>query len=75
VNSQLEYPAAVNPVMLSLLAIYDISGRLVETLINADLSSGYHSVRWDGSAQSSGIYFAKLTAYEYSENIKITLLK
>lgn len=48
------------------LQIYDISGRLVETLVDAPQKPGAYQVEWDGarigSVVRSGIYFYRLTA-------------
>jgi hypothetical protein len=44
------------------LSIYDILGRKVTTLIDGRVESGWHSVKWEASGLSSGIYFARLTA-------------
>jgi len=47
------------------LIIYDITGRKVRELVSGDLSSGKHSVLWDGKDSagetvSSGIYLSTL---------------
>jgi photosystem II stability/assembly factor-like uncharacterized protein len=47
------------------LKIYDISGRLVKTLVNELKQSGHHTITWSGTDNSgqmvaSGIYFCKL---------------
>ncbi|MDP6685022.1 MAG: Ca2+-dependent phosphoinositide-specific phospholipase C [Candidatus Marinimicrobia bacterium] len=42
------------------LRIYDITGKLVETLVDGDLSPGNHSVKWNAQSQSSGVYFTML---------------
>ena len=57
------------------LAIYDISGRLVETLIAGDLKAGYYNITWDASGKASGMYLLKLHAGDFIETQKITLLK
>ena len=48
------------------LAIYDILGRKVITLVNSNQNAGAHSVKWTGQNNQgmdvvSGIYFYKLT--------------
>jgi len=47
------------------LAIYDITGRLVETLVDERQKPGVYQVEWDGrigvSPVPSGIYFYRLT--------------
>jgi len=57
------------------VAVYDIMGRRVTTLYQGRLQPGHHSLIWDASDQTSGIYFAKLQAETRSELIRMTLLK
>jgi hypothetical protein len=57
------------------VSIYDIQGRLVETLVDENLSSGNHSVQWNASGFSSGVYFLKLESSDYSQIEKLMLLK
>jgi hypothetical protein len=54
---------------------YDIRGRLVENLYSGFMSYGYHSIIWDASNFSSGIYFINLVTDNNSFSKKITLLK
>ena len=47
------------------LGIYDVAGRLVQTLVAGDRAPGRHVVRWDRTASdgahvSSGVYFVQL---------------
>ena len=49
------------------LAVYDVSGRLVKTLIDEVRPAGDNAFRWDGTDKSgravaSGTYFARLTS-------------
>jgi len=57
------------------LRVFDITGRLVETLVNNNLQAGEHEVVWNASGFSSGIYFVKLESVEFVENQKVILLK
>lgn len=43
-----------------LLNVYDITGKLVKTLINEKLQGGVYEVNFDGSWFASGVYFYKL---------------
>jgi len=54
--------------------IYSITGQLVET-INGNFEAGYQSVVWDASSVSSGVYFYKVSANDFSQTFKMTLLK
>lgn len=44
------------------IQIYDITGRLVETLINGKQSAGKHTLKFSADRLSSGVYFYRLTA-------------
>ena len=57
------------------VSIYDMSGRIIGTLVNDHVSAGYHSVSWDASAYPSGLYFYRLNAGSYSETKKMLLIK
>ena len=60
---------------LTTLKIYDAIGREVATLVNEVKEAGYYSAQFDGSALSSGIYFAKLTSDRKTQMKKLLLLK
>ncbi len=62
------------------LAIYNLKGQKVKTLVSGELPSGNHSVVWNGRDDNnhsvgSGIYFVSLKAENYVETKKITLVK
>ncbi|MDP8219990.1 MAG: carboxypeptidase regulatory-like domain-containing protein [Candidatus Stygibacter frigidus] len=42
------------------LAIYNVKGQLVETLVSSHQDSGEYNINWSADEQSSGIYFYKL---------------
>ena len=84
------YPNPFNPsTMISfsvpseghvLVNIYDITGRLISTLVDSNLSSGYHEVSWDGtdmfnSSVSAGLYIYSLQAEGVSLTRKMVLMK
>lgn len=39
------------------LEVYDASGRKVETLVDNSMNTGLHSVAFEGSGVSAGVYF------------------
>ena len=57
------------------LAVYDISGRQVATLINGWRSAGHHEVTFDASGLPSGIYLYRLTTGDFAASGKMVLLK
>jgi hypothetical protein len=62
------------------LAVYDVLGRRVASLLNRELPPGEHSVEWRGiddagGKVASGVYFYRLTADGTSETRKMVHLK
>lgn len=57
------------------LSVYNMLGQKVATLVSEKLEAGNHSVNWDASQVSSGVYFYKLTAGGNSETRALTLIK
>jgi len=57
------------------LDVYDILGREVEALVNEQQQAGYHSIIWNASDQTSGMYFYKIQAGDFTETKKMLLLK
>jgi hypothetical protein len=60
--------------------IYDVSGRLVRTLVDRVTGPGRHMAIWDGSADSgarvgSGVYFCTMEAPDFHQSLKMILLK
>jgi len=44
------------------LAVYNLRGELVQTLVDGEISAGAHSVRFDGRGLASGVYFYRMEA-------------
>ncbi len=42
--------------------IYDLSGRHIQTLANENMQMGEHTIRWDASGLTGGIYFYQVSA-------------
>ncbi|MBT7518769.1 MAG: T9SS type A sorting domain-containing protein, partial [Candidatus Marinimicrobia bacterium] len=66
---------AVSTMTIASLGIYDISGKLVETLVRGDFEAGEHEVIWNAVNHSSGIYFVELTSGKNRSVQKLVLLK
>jgi hypothetical protein len=62
------------------VAVYDLQGRLVRTLVAGDLPAGAHQVAWDGAdaqgrRSSSGVYVARMVAGGASAGVKLVLVQ
>lgn len=57
------------------LKIYDINGRLVETLHQGQLEKDWHELTWRAKGHASGAYFVRLISGTETRNIKLMLLK
>ncbi|MEO8446517.1 MAG: T9SS type A sorting domain-containing protein, partial [bacterium] len=57
------------------LKIFNSSGKEVATLLNESRTSGYHSVNFDASNLSSGIYYYKLETNNFSKVMKMAFVK
>jgi subtilisin family serine protease len=62
------------------ISIYDVAGRLVRRLVDAQQAPGIHQVVWDGTnaageGVSSAPYFVKLSAGDVERTMKILFLK
>ena len=82
------YPNPFNPIatirfdipkvetqIIATLHIYDIRGRLVETLVNGSMLPGTYAVQWQADGFASGMYFARLRYGKEMKTQKILLLK
>ena len=62
------------------VTIHDILGRQVTELVQGELGPGHHSLRWNGTDASSnpvsaGVYFLQINSAEYTDFMKLILLK
>ncbi|MDD2889801.1 MAG: T9SS type A sorting domain-containing protein [bacterium] len=57
------------------LNIYDISGKIVKTLVNEEKQRGSYSINFNSKDYPAGIYFAKFKAGDYKETKKLILMK
>lgn len=62
------------------LTVYDVSGRVVRTLLDQDHPPGRFSVQWEGRdnyghSVAAGVYFTRLTTPRERKTIKMVLIK
>jgi len=62
------------------VAVYDVAGRLVRTLVDGEQTPGRWSTVWDGrdeagTAVASGVYYCRMKAPGYERTMNLTLLK
>ncbi|MFQ5870071.1 MAG: T9SS type A sorting domain-containing protein, partial [Candidatus Zixiibacteriota bacterium] len=57
------------------LEVYNLLGEKVATLVDGEQNAGYRSAAWDASAASSGVYFYKLTAGDFTDTERMILVK
>jgi endoglucanase len=62
------------------LAVFDVAGRYVRTLVDSRRDEGRHAVTWDGRdehgrAVAAGVYFVRLSAAGEAETQKIVKLR
>ena len=79
------YPNPFNPITvipfiisarsIATIRIYDILGRLVETVFSGSLEAGDHSVIWNAMHHSSGVYLCVVQINNESKSIRFVLLK
>jgi len=57
------------------IVVYDLLGREVKTLVNEYKQPGTYQVSFNAEGLSSGVYFYKMTAGEFSETKKMILIR
>jgi len=57
------------------IKLFDVLGREIETIVNGYYEAGKHSVEFDGSKLTSGIYIYELRTGSYRANKKMTIIK
>ncbi len=62
------------------LNVYDVTGQLVKSLINAKVDAGTHQITWNGrddrgNLVASGVYFMKFVADDYTATKKSLIVR
>lgn len=57
------------------ITIYDMIGREVTTLVNTDMTAGYHTANFDAKNLASGMYIYRIRAGEYVQSRTMSVIK
>lgn len=57
------------------LKVYDISGKEIAVLVNSQMTAGIHTVDFNASGLSSGVYFYAISAGNFTKTVKMILAK
>jgi len=57
------------------ISVFDVMGREVQTVVNERLQPGAYETLFDGSQLTSGVYFYKISAGDFSDTKKMLLIK
>lgn len=57
------------------IKVYDVLGREITSLVNEVRSPGYYNVEWNALNFTSGVYFCKMTAGNFSDIKKMVIIK
>ena len=57
------------------LKVFDVSGKVVATLVNQQLDAGSHTRMFDASGLASGVYLYQLKSSGFSETKKMSLVR
>lgn len=57
------------------LKVFDVSGKQITELVNENLTVGTYKVDFDGSLNSSGVYFYTLETEKFTETKRMVLIK
>jgi hypothetical protein len=57
------------------LAVYDVTGEKVATLIDGEISAGRHEITFDGIGLASGLYFYRIQTGNFAKTGKMLLMK
>lgn len=55
--------------------VFNLAGQKVDTIASEYMNAGSHSVTWDASGFSAGVYFYTIKTGDFSKTMKMTLLK
>ena len=57
------------------ITIYNIQGRVVESLYSGFNPIGHHQIRWDATSHATGVYFIQMVSEDFKQTQKVMLVK
>lgn len=72
-NTKIDFSIPKNSLVS--IKIYDVLGKEVAVLVNKDFKIGSYTVDFNASTLTSGVYFYKITAGDYTDTKKLVLVK
>jgi hypothetical protein len=57
------------------VTVFNVLGQVVTALVDAEMTAGYHVVTWDASEMSSGVYFYRIQADNFTATKRMVLMK
>jgi len=74
-NSQTKLKIDVPKKGMVSVKVYDMLGREVATLVNSSMEPGTYEANYNASNLSSGVYFYRMNAYDFTDAKRMVLIK
>ena len=74
-NSETSFTYAIPEAQHVTLAIYNLLGQEIATLVNGRMEAGIHTTNWSAEGLAAGVYMYTLSAGEFSQTNKMLYLK
>jgi len=57
------------------IRLYDVSGRLIDALIDDEIQAGYHAVTWEAATVATSVYILRMEASDFKAVRKLVVVK
>jgi flagellar hook assembly protein FlgD len=57
------------------VVVYNALGQVVAVLVDGSQDAGYHTVEWKADNLSSGVYFYRIQANDYTATKRMVLMR
>jgi len=74
-NSRMQVMYSLPDAALVEIDVFDLSGRHVAELVNGCMTAGFHTVLFDGTHLSSGVYLVRFDAAGHTSQMKVVMVK